>query len=136
VQGIVPALHQLPMQPRRFMRQAVHHLFGNAADQAGLQGDGGMLVGHAEGCLHARGGAGPQQADDPLGAVGQVLHQLDQAVPQGEQRRAGIACVVKRGARLDLHFLERQMDQPEIVFREIGEQCQGADAAGLAGTAS
>ena len=104
----------------------------NAAYERALHSDSGMLVRLIDQSLQSCGTALPEQADDPLVSVRQVLNELDKAAPHREHRPRRIPDMIEDGPQLELQLFDGQIKSLEVRFLKIGKQREMSNAALLA----
>lgn len=118
----MPALHKLPAQDGTASIELVQCRSGNTANKRRLHCGGCVLVRLIEQSLQSRGAALPEQANDPLVTVRQVLGELDEAASHREQSQPRITNIVEDSPRVKLHIVDGQTEVLEIFFVNLREK--------------
>lgn len=106
----MPAPHEFLTKRRIAGVDLLNRRRRNAAHERCLHSDGGVLVRLIEQSFQPRSTAAPEQADDPLVPVRQVLGELDKTTPHREHRLARIPDTVDGNARLELQIFDGQIE--------------------------
>jgi len=119
---LLPALHKLMIEPGCPGIELRDRRGGDAADRDFPHAHRAVLILMAQHRLQAGRVALAEKADDTLGTIGQILHQLHQPGADGEHRDARISGLIQCASGREGQILDRQVKSGEVVHIKIGKQ--------------